>query len=625
MPVVIDPATKASFQSLVNPSNSLNTTWTNPNTGVTYTINNGFQNNTNVNGQAADNVKYQAQPDGTVYVYTVHNSITSSADDPDTAINEAARHSGIVTYAINRDAATGDVTMTVHQVQDSIVDSAGNEFTMPTTSAPTIERFSTDQGEFMLVKYFGPVNQDNDGDGDLDAFRGTAIYSLDAQGNATPVDAKVWDAPTNAANVDTVANNPEAVNTDYPSSPYVSSVGATSQNFTFVKAADGTPVLMQQIDATSGSLIAINPDGTFGEPTIFSYPASAASTDDDALNAMFTNTLVGGSVSVTVDGRTFIYGSRINENWGRAELSIDANGAPQLTNITFSSDNQSEGLFTQTQGSIDVVTGANTILAAPDIGDGNKYLLIGNAANWQYVKVNPDGSLGAASDLENDARTNIDSLSGSLAGGPISDLTLVEYDVNGTTYKGWMTQSDAASDARWWFYNPQTGFVAMTPQSGTGAEEPGTGDKDYFMINGHPTWVGTNNTVMGKTATPVAWVADGGTVTPLVCFVAGTKILTDRGVVAIENLKVGDLVETVDRGLQPIRWIGSRQIPLTELLANEKLRPIQILAGALGTCIPHQDVMVSPQHRVLLRSKLVERMFGTNEVLTAAKNLLNLP
>src|SRR4051794_30579995 len=40
------------------------------------------------------------------------------------------------------------------------------------------------------------------------------------------------------------------------------------------------------------------------------------------------------------------------------------------------------------------------------------------------------------------------------------------------------------------------------------------------------------------------------------CFLAGTHVATDTGTVAIEDLRIGDLVATTDRGVLPVRWIG---------------------------------------------------------------------
>ena len=107
-----------------------------------------------------------------------------------------------------------------------------------------------------------------------------------------------------------------------------------------------------------------------------------------------------------------------------------------------------------------------------------------------------------------------------------------------------------------------------------------------------------------------------------VCFVAGTLIETDAGFVAVEKLKVGDKVLTRDNGFKEIFWIGSIKLSAADLRDNPSQRPIRISAGALGPQVPSTDLLVSPQHRVLVRSKIAQRMFGTDEVLVAAKQLV---
>ncbi|MFC0200469.1 Hint domain-containing protein [Paracoccus rhizosphaerae] len=120
---------------------------------------------------------------------------------------------------------------------------------------------------------------------------------------------------------------------------------------------------------------------------------------------------------------------------------------------------------------------------------------------------------------------------------------------------------------------------------------------------------------------------DGTDVIPpdeLFCFVTGTLIRTSRGLVAVEDLRVGDLVETRDNGLQPVRWTGSKKLTAAALLLKPALRPVRIRAGALGENIPSADLHVSPQHRILVRSRIAQRMFSTHEVLVAAKKLVML-
>ncbi|WP_272858755.1 Hint domain-containing protein [Paracoccus stylophorae] len=109
------------------------------------------------------------------------------------------------------------------------------------------------------------------------------------------------------------------------------------------------------------------------------------------------------------------------------------------------------------------------------------------------------------------------------------------------------------------------------------------------------------------------------------CFGRGTLIDTDRGGVAIELLRVGDRVLTRDNGAQPIRWIGSMILTAGALAADPRLRPIKITADSLGAGLPARDLVVSPQHRVVVRSKIAKRMFDADEVFVPAVKLTALP
>ncbi len=104
-------------------------------------------------------------------------------------------------------------------------------------------------------------------------------------------------------------------------------------------------------------------------------------------------------------------------------------------------------------------------------------------------------------------------------------------------------------------------------------------------------------------------------VNQLPCFVAGTLIDTPRGPVPVEDLRPGDLVITLDNSVQPIRWVGSREIEATGNFA-----PIRICKGSFGA---EADVLLSPQHRVLVRDIWADLMFGDSEVLIKAKDLVN--
>lgn len=100
-----------------------------------------------------------------------------------------------------------------------------------------------------------------------------------------------------------------------------------------------------------------------------------------------------------------------------------------------------------------------------------------------------------------------------------------------------------------------------------------------------------------------------------VCFAAGSRITTQFGPVAVQDLSVGDMVITKDHGAQPIRWIGSNKRP-----AVDNIAPILIKKGALGN---RHDLRVSPQHRMLVRGKRVQEMCGKGAVLVPAKALVD--
>ncbi len=115
-----------------------------------------------------------------------------------------------------------------------------------------------------------------------------------------------------------------------------------------------------------------------------------------------------------------------------------------------------------------------------------------------------------------------------------------------------------------------------------------------------------------------------GEIVVVPCFTPGTLIATPDGERAVEDLEVGDRVITRDNGIQPIRWIGRRDLDVAELASASHLRPVRIAAGALGQGLPEQDMMVSPNHRVLVSNDRTALYFEEREVLVAAKHLVGM-
>jgi Ca2+-binding RTX toxin-like protein len=108
----------------------------------------------------------------------------------------------------------------------------------------------------------------------------------------------------------------------------------------------------------------------------------------------------------------------------------------------------------------------------------------------------------------------------------------------------------------------------------------------------------------------------------IVCFTPGTLIATPKGEIPVEQLRVGDKVVTRDNGLQGIRWMGAKDMGWHDFAANPHLRPIRIRAGSLGNGLPERDLLLSPNHRLLVANDRTALYFDEHEVLVAAKHLI---
>lgn len=154
---------------------------------------------------------------------------------------------------------------------------------------------------------------------------------------------------------------------------------------------------------------------------------------------------------------------------------------------------------------------------------------------------------------------------------------------------------------------------------------PGVGNVTYtgvtfYLADGSRVFTPNDGQVLQNgTLVSTTWVSAQG---PLyvkqlgpTCFTPGTMVKTEHGLRPIETLAVGDLVYTRDNGLQPLRWIGRSRFEATGSFA-----PVLIRKGALGN---RADMMVSQQHRILITDWRAQIFLGAEEVLAAAKELVN--
>jgi hypothetical protein len=148
--------------------------------------------------------------------------------------------------------------------------------------------------------------------------------------------------------------------------------------------------------------------------------------------------------------------------------------------------------------------------------------------------------------------------------------------VSATGLQRWGLNSSAVADPN----NPNGFYVSNEYVTNTGVTIP----------NGLGAWW---NTATAKVS-----------VSP-VCFMAGTRVLTPDGESPVESLKRGDLVLTADGVARPIGWLG-RQTVSTVFGDPVRVLPIRIMAGALADNVPCRDLLVSPDHALLVDGVLIQ-------------------
>jgi autotransporter passenger strand-loop-strand repeat protein len=90
------------------------------------------------------------------------------------------------------------------------------------------------------------------------------------------------------------------------------------------------------------------------------------------------------------------------------------------------------------------------------------------------------------------------------------------------------------------------------------------------------------------------------------CFRSGTRILTDRGEIAVEFLRIGDRVPTVlGETAAPIIWIGRREVDCARHPKPGQVWPVRVAAGAFGHGRPGKELFLSPDHAVYVNDVLI--------------------
>lgn len=394
-------------------------------------------------------------------------------------------------------------------------------------------------------------------------------------------------------------------------------LAGSSGNDDYVRAGAGNDTVLSAngndtVDAGTGN---DSVDGGVGNDSLM-----GGTGNDTLIGGAGDDTLVGDYANDTLAGADLLQGGAGNDSISGGIGNDTVDGGTDSDSIDGGAGNDSlfggAGTFSDT---IRGGTGDDSI----DGGDGNDSIF-GDAGN--------DTIIGGLGDDTIDGGDNADLITGgggndSLLGGLGND-TIDGGDGNDILNGG------AGNDVLTGGLGSDR-FTGLTAGDVVdGSEDIGNADNDVLDLFGSGfTWHNTNiiysspnhenGTVqlLDINGNVIGTIAFSNVETIIPCFTPGTLIETDRGPVPSEAIRVGDRVLTRDSGYRSVRWCGRRDLSAAELAASPALRPVVIRRGAFGPDQPAQDMLVSPQHRLLLTGARAHLIAGETEVLAAALHL----
>jgi hypothetical protein len=117
--------------------------------------------------------------------------------------------------------------------------------------------------------------------------------------------------------------------------------------------------------------------------------------------------------------------------------------------------------------------------------------------------------------------------------------------------------------------------------------------------------------------TPTPRPAPTPTPRPGSCFLKGTKISTPSGDRLVQDLQIGDEVQTL-AGRKTVKWIGYSKFTKEEGRAwHDNVMPIRVARFAINDRTPHRDLYLSPLHCIFFGEALIPVMYLINETSIA--------
>ncbi|MDE1882755.1 MAG: Hint domain-containing protein [Rhodospirillales bacterium] len=260
---------------------------------------------------------------------------------------------------------------------------------------------------------------------------------------------------------------------------------------------------------------------------------------------------ISGLSGIVAQGSSASYINNAGKITGTAEGGVSLATAGKLFN---------SGQITGAADGVDLLNGGKLVNAGTITGnDGVAVKFSGTAGTVNQLGVDPGAVFNGTVEVMGGSGT-LKLASGSSAG-TISGI--------GTQFTGFGT-IDIQTGSSWLIEGSTTGLAS-------GQTIAGFANTDTIILDGFTATneiyvsgvglelsngVGTETLDILGTFTSanfsISSDANGTVIKEVTCYAKGTRIATARGEVAVEDLQIGDAVQTMHAGFQKIKWIGTR-------------------------------------------------------------------
>jgi hypothetical protein len=416
----------------------------------------------------------------------------------------------------------------------------------------------------------------------------------------------------------------ESVVTDYTWSSALSGNWSTTSDWN----PNGVP------GSVGGDTATINATGL---NYVVTYDEPSESINNLTINSANATLTLGAGGSLTVFGSTMLTAGTINVMGANVSGGNLTTAAGTTINVGNSGTLQnSTTVYTANLSGLIDITGSGAAL-----GSGSLGVTLNNTGTIEATggvgTLNFAGTITGSGTLEaNGATLNvIGSLANTSANIVISDSASSLFESSGSVFFGaQMSATFLGPHGEFEYNNKAADGHAIFNLTGLNAGASATTSTNFFDFGNETLTISVGGTGAGTTGSivmsnsdtlalsgitgvgPGGWKAvaqsDGSNGTEVflqsICYAAGTHILTASGERRIENLLPGDAIATLSGQEvvhRPLRWIGQRHINLAAHPRPRAVAPIRILRHAIADAVPHSDLLVSPDHGILIDGKLV--------------------